>query len=382
MAARREARGGSADRAATSPPRVVMWAHLPPAGGGPTRVARNLAADPDLNARFRMEFRGTHEASPDRVGRIHLHNVWRALRDAGSMFRQVRGASVVEVFSSGHTTMVLVRALLLTIAARLAGAKVLLFLGSGRLYPSEPSEFVPTRGMPQMYRVLSWLVASFVIIDDLARPVLAPMVGRARVEMIPPPLDEDRFTAPPRSATTTPVLVHAGRITREKGVLDLLEACRLLDERGTTSWELRLVGPLERSTTGELGQIERTAEDLGRVTFVGWVDDISPELAKGDVFVSASHREGLSGSIAEAAMSGLPVVASDVGAVNTIVRDGLDGFVVPPHEPVAFADALQRVVEDPALRLEMGERARHHSIDLYGRERIAARYAALIGELV
>jgi glycosyltransferase involved in cell wall biosynthesis len=236
--------------------------------------------------------------------------------------------------------------------------------------------------MAPMFRCLGRVVDAFVVIDDLARPVLARMVGRARVEMIPPPLDEERFAVPPRSSEGTPVLVHAGRITREKGVLDLLEACRLLDERGVHAWELRLVGPLERSTSGELEEIERVAEALGRVTFVGWVDDIAPELAKADVFVSASHREGLSGSIAEAAMSGLPVVASDVGAVNTIVRDGVDGYVVAAHDPRAFADALQRLVEDPARRLAMGASASAHSTELYGRERIAARYGALIEELV
>lgn len=359
-----------------------MWSHLPPAGGGLTVVARNLAADPDLGARFDMEFRGTHEAPPERVGRLHVHNLWRAVRDAASLFRQVRGADLVEIFSSGHTTTVLLRGLLLSLAARAAGCRVLFYLGSGRLYPADPAGFVPTRGMPQLFRVLGHVVDAFVAIDDNARPVLAGMVGGARIETIPPPLDVERLAAAPRGATERPVLLHAGRITREKGVVDLLEACRLLDGRGVGGWELRLVGPLERSTGDELDEIRDRARSLGdRVTFVGWVDGIAGELAAADVFVSASHREGLSGAIAEACASGLPVVATDVGATATVVRDGVDGFVVPPHDPGALADALAKVVADPGLRAELGAAGHRHVADLYGRDRIAARYADLIEEL-
>ena len=87
--------------------------------------------------------------------------------------------------------------------------------------------------------------------------------------------------------------------------------------RGLSDWAIRRVGTLERTGSDELTEIERGAEDLGNITFVGWLDDITPELAGADVFVSASHREGLSGSLVEACMSGLPVVATRVGAVAT-----------------------------------------------------------------
>ena len=363
-------------------PRIVLWSHLPPAGGGLTVVARRLAADPSLNEWFRMEFRGTHEASPDLVGRFTPHNIWRAFRDAAALFRVARGAAVTQIFSSGHTTTVLFRGVLLSVAARLGGSKVLIFLGSGRLYPPDPAEFVPTRGMPQLYRLLGLLVDAFVIIDDNARAVLAPMVGRARLVLLPPPVDEDRFTSAPRPGTDRPVMVHAGRITREKGVIDLLRACSLLDEGGLDSWELRLVGPLERSTGGELEQIEELARELGRVTFVGWLDDISAELANADLFVSASHREGLSGAIVEACMSGLPVVATRVGAVATVVRDGENGSLVDVHRPDLLADAIEELLRDRGGRERMGNKGRELAVELYGRKRIADRYRVLYEGLI
>jgi glycosyltransferase involved in cell wall biosynthesis len=363
-------------------PRIVLWGHLPPAGGGPTVVARRLAADPDLNERFEMQFTGTHEAAPDQVGRFTLRNVQRALSDASVLYRRAKGAALVEVFSSGHTTTVLIRGIFLAIAARLAGCRVLFFLGSGRLYPADPRDFTPTKGMAPAYRVLGWIVDAFVILDPNARPVLRSMTGRARLVLLPPPVDPEQFPEAGRPARDKAVLVHAGRVTAEKGVLDLLEAGRILRDRGVTDWELRLVGPLERTVSDEMTEIERGAEDLGNVTFVGWLDDITPELAGGDVFVSASHREGLSGSLVEACMSGLPVVATRVGSVATVVDDTVTGFIVEPHDPVALADALGKLLTDPALRVDMGRRGRERNDELYGRAHIAQRYAELVEELV
>jgi len=363
-------------------PRVVLWSHLPPAGGGLTVVARRLASDPDLNEHFDMRFRGTAEAAPEKVGRFHLGNVRRAVRDAVVLFREARGAAVVELFSSGHTTTVLLRAIVLGLAARLAGARLLVYLGSGRLYPADPTDFVPTRGMRPTYRLLGGLVHAFVLIDPSGGPVVAPMVGRSRLVVIPGPVDPERFDCPARPDRDRPVVVHCGRITAEKGIPDLLDALALLDRRGVTDWEVRLVGPLERSTGGELAAITAAADELGRVTFVGFLDDVAPELARADVFVSASHREGVSGAIVEACMSGLPVVATRVGATASIVRDGTDGLLVEPRDPAALADALGKVLADGSLRLEMGRRGREHAVDHYGRPHVAARYLELFGELV
>lgn len=361
---------------------MVLWSYLPPAGGGLTVVARRLAGDPDLNERFRMEFRGTVEAAPEAVGRFTFRNIARAVRDAAALYRVARGAVAVQIFSSGHTSTVLARAILLAIGARLARAKVLVFLGSGRLYPPDPRDFVPTRGMPQLYRLLSRLVSVFVIIDGNAEAVVGPMVGATPLALIPPPVDSEDLKASRPPATERPVIVYAGRITREKGALELLEACDRLVAAGCGDWELRLVGPVERSTPGELQEIESAAAALGRVTFVGWLDDISGELAGGDLYVSASHREGLSGSIVEAAMSGLPLVATDAGATRTVVRDGETGFLVEVGDVAGLAENLRTLVEDADLRREMGERARALAIDLYSREHIAHRYGSLLAGLI
>jgi glycosyltransferase involved in cell wall biosynthesis len=122
------------------------------------------------------------------------------------------------------------------------------------------------------------------------------------------------------------------------------------------SWRLLLIGdgPLR-------AQAERLAIDLGvadRVEFLGSRPDVPELLAGSDVFVLASNKEGLPISILEGMRAGLPVVASDVGGIPETVRDGENGFLVPRTDPVALRTALQKLIDDPALRQRFGQASR------------------------
>jgi glycosyltransferase involved in cell wall biosynthesis len=77
-----------------------------------------------------------------------------------------------------------------------------------------------------------------------------------------------------------------------------------------------------------------------------------------DVFALTSRYEGLPYALLEAMALGLPVVATDVVGTRDIVANGVNGYLAPPGNPAAIADAMLRLVENPALRGEMGERGR------------------------
>src|SRR5205823_3556098 len=94
------------------------------------------------------------------------------------------------------------------------------------------------------------------------------------------------------------------------------------------------------------------------VRFVGWSDTVHAELARAQIYVLSSHWEGLPRSILEAMRAGLPVVASDVGGVHELVEGETIGTVVPRGDIGALAGALDRLIEDPALRVRLGDRAR------------------------
>jgi glycosyltransferase involved in cell wall biosynthesis len=106
--------------------------------------------------------------------------------------------------------------------------------------------------------------------------------------------------------------------------------------------------------------------------------DRVPELLPAlDVFVLSSvpRSEGMPTVILEAMAAGLPVVATDVGAVAEIVEDGATGFVVPPEQPRAMADAILRLVRDRELRRTMGVEGQGRAFGRYGLETLAGIHA-------
>ena len=84
-----------------------------------------------------------------------------------------------------------------------------------------------------------------------------------------------------------------------------------------------------------------------------------------DLFWLTSRAEGLPTTILEAMSCGLPVVATDVGSVHEVVKDGVTGFVVPPKDCKALARAVSTLLNNPGLRKQMGRTARLNAVKYY-----------------
>jgi glycosyltransferase involved in cell wall biosynthesis len=148
------------------------------------------------------------------------------------------------------------------------------------------------------------------------------------------------------------VLVMVGRLAPQKDPLTLLEACKLLE----ADFRLMIVGDGELRGRAEAFVSQNNLRD--KVTFTGERHDIPEILAASDILVLASRWEGLPLVIIEAGIVGLPVVASAVGGVPELIEDGVTGFIVPPGNPQALADILQKLVGDARLRHKVGAAAR------------------------
>jgi glycosyltransferase involved in cell wall biosynthesis len=159
-----------------------------------------------------------------------------------------------------------------------------------------------------------------------------------------------------------------GRMTGVKRTDDVLHAFRALRERGITA-KLCLVGD-----GPDRDGMERRAHDLGLMRdalFLGYQENVAPYYAAFDAFVLPSGNEGTPVTTIEALAAGRPVVATRVGGVPDVVRDGEDGFLVNPGDVTALGDRLATLAQDESLRERMGAA---------GRSRVVPRYA--VGRLV
>jgi glycosyltransferase involved in cell wall biosynthesis len=131
--------------------------------------------------------------------------------------------------------------------------------------------------------------------------------------------------------------------------------------------------------------LERLARQLGiaeRCHFLGHRLDAPALLARAALSVSASYAEGISNAIMEAMAARLPVVATAVGGTPELVREGVNGYLVPPGAPAALARRILDVLASQPLRRRMGERGRRIVETEFGVDQMRTSYDALYDELV
>ncbi|WP_051551257.1 glycosyltransferase family 4 protein [Nocardioides sp. URHA0020] len=180
----------------------------------------------------------------------------------------------------------------------------------------------------------------------------------------------------PRVATGDPVAIWVGVLAPVKRVDLLLDAV-------AAAPGLRLLVAGDGPLRDEVGRRAAEPDLAGRVELAGWVDDPSGLLARADVYVLTSDAENCPLSLLEAMAAGLPVVATTVGGVPEVVRDGVDGLLCPAGDAAALAAALRRLSADPHLRARLGASARQRVLDSYTLDHcldgLLASYAASRG---
>ena len=119
-----------------------------------------------------------------------------------------------------------------------------------------------------------------------------------------------------------------------------------------------------------------------RLVWAGFRRDIPDVCFASDVVMLTSDNEGTPVSLIEAQAAAVPVVATDVGGVRSVVRDGESGLLAPADATDALADAVERLLDHPELRTRMGAAGRAHVTSLYTLERLVADHAALYDELL
>ena len=164
------------------------------------------------------------------------------------------------------------------------------------------------------------------------------------------------------------VIAFIGRITRDKGVEELLAAFDMLLKRDQNC-VLLMVGP-EDAADGTLSSNKKRSD--GNIRYIGYSAEPEKYLAASDVFCLPSYREGFGNVVIEAAAMGLPSVGTDIVGLRDSILNGETGLLVPAKDARALADALMKLLEDEELRSAMGKRARHRARTEFDGKRVSA----------
>jgi glycosyltransferase involved in cell wall biosynthesis len=357
--------------------RVLLVGQGPPARGGIPSFVSSLLHDDVLRSEVRFDFLNTTPAGTKRPGSVSLGNLTQLASDAVGVFRRSGGADVVHLNVASAPLLPLLRALVLSAAARSRGRRVILHAHTGRLH-----RFAEHFAYRNVLRILVRLVDAFVVVSETEEDAVFRATARRPIRL-PNGVPMRAFETGPKDEDPAE-MVFVGTVCERKGLLDLAAALGELERRAPTiSNRLRvtIVGDSAQEGPEVMDRIvRRYREDgLGNVAFTGAVERgrVAEVLAGAAIFCLPSHWEGFPLSLLEAMAAGCAPIASDVGAVGWILDQGRAGIVLPPRDPGALADAIGRLLSDPEERRRLGRAARRRVEECFDQGRLVERLADL-----
>lgn len=232
-----------------------------------------------------------------------------------------------------------------------------------------------TAGMVDQY-----IVPSIAVQDRLIQREHVPP---SKIKVLHYGIDTQKFLSPPPMADQVmpphvPVIGCVSRLSKEKSHPVLLDALRRLKLHNVPFHAILVGDGPERPNLEELCRVYQINDT---VTWVGYQSHVESWLRRFDIFVLASAWEGLPISILEAMAARLPVVATQVGGTPEVVRAGETGILVPPNDPKQLAHALTSLLQDPSLRVKMGNAGYQRVREFFSAEKAVENILQLYDEL-
>jgi glycosyltransferase involved in cell wall biosynthesis len=287
-----------------------------------------------------------------------------------------------------------VAALLGRIAGKIVGVPLIIYTAHGFYFHDE---------MPVMKRHLfvgfEWLggkLTDFIFTqsaEDAEAAQRLAIVTAARVLAIGNGVSVERFDpalqrpAETRDALGIPrtaiVVGIIGRLVLEKGYGEFFQAAELLAVQNPSAYFLVLGERLQSDHAAGIDQALAHAQQVlgARLILTGMREDVPALLAAMDIFCLPSYREGMPRTIIEAMMMAKPVVATNIRGSREEVVPEQTGLLVPTHDAIALAHALERLIRDASLRAVMGQAGRKRALALYDEQRIVTLQIEKIRQL-
>jgi len=352
-----------------------MAGPLPPAIGGMATVITDISESSLADRVTLVPFNTAKQTSEGRslltgiVARVSLWRRWAfALRGKGLSVAHIHTCSGLTYFLDGT----------LLIIALLLAKPVVLHIHGGRF-----DLFLDGLSGPMLFlaRWLARRASRVVVLSETWREILTDRLPGARISVIANGVPVRDEAVEEENASQIVSILFLGNLSQGKGVWELIDAMRTVPAIAA----LVLVGGESNPGISDAAQVR--INELGmadRIKLIGpaYGEEKHQWLEKADIFVLPSHAEGLPIALLEAMGGGIPAVVTAVGAMPTVIDDGVQGKVVQPGDVAALSTALTELVNDPVLRRSMGEAARKRCLADYGVERSAENYLRLYAEIV
>ncbi len=243
----------------------------------------------------------------------------------------------------------------------------------------DPRHHEPGRIWKWLRRRTYPLCTAQVVLTHSVRDWCRQLAPRQPVHVIPNPARRPETgstnVAPEWAPADRTVLLGIGRLHPQKGFDRLLPIFQRL-RSSHPGWHLVLLGEGE-----ERIRLETQVQDLGlqqHVSLPGWVADVEGALSRSDLFVLPSRYEGFGNVVAEALACGVPVVTMDCpSGPGEIVRDGVDGFIVPADDTARLEQVLDQVMGDAELRDQFSARG-PEVLDRFSEQKFLAQWDAVL----
>jgi glycosyltransferase involved in cell wall biosynthesis len=244
-------------------------------------------------------------------------------------------------------------------------------------------------------RILRKADAYVAITSDMVTEFASAGLRRDKIQLIANSVDTTRFAPVPRQQklelrqklhipSDHTVVIYTGRLVSYKGLPLLLEVWRHLQEqRSHNTLLLAGSGGLDiHNCEAELQEYVATHHLQDTVRFTGGVENVHEYLQASDIFVFPTLDDAFPSSVVEAMSCGLPVIATPVGAIGEIVRDGQNGLLIQPGDGDGLLQALDTLLGDSELARQLGQRARITAHDCYSSTAVNESYGALFRSFI
>ncbi len=164
------------------------------------------------------------------------------------------------------------------------------------------------------------------------------------------------------------VIVYVGRLVRDKGIHELIDAFKKLNTESTTA-KLLLVGTYEKDLDPLSPETEEEINTNPNIIMVGWQDDVRPYFAISDILAFPSYREGFPNVVMQAASMGLASIVTDINGCNEIITDSNNnGKIIPVKNAEQLFENMKLLVNDDTLRTTLAANARTSITSRYERK--------------